>query len=244
MIQKIEILGVNVTNCDYSDLISIINSSIARNEKLMISYANTNSLNIAYSNKTFRNILNSEFTVHPDGAGIFFSSGLINKEKKLKSRFTGSDFYPILADYSIDHKWKIFFFGHKEHILNRIKLQYNRLNICGYAEGYNYNPAELIELINSKNPDILIVGLGQPLQEEFLVKYKVKLHCKVMIAVGDGIKVFAGEKIRGPEILQKAGLEWVVRLFLNPFKYWKRYIIGNHLFLYRIIRSKFTKFSN
>jgi N-acetylglucosaminyldiphosphoundecaprenol N-acetyl-beta-D-mannosaminyltransferase len=59
--------------------------------------------------------------------------------------------------------------------------------------------------------------------------------------VGDGIKVFAGIKLRGPGFIRAIGMEWFVRFLSNPFKYWKRYIWGNPLFLYRIFRDKMAK---
>ena len=59
------------------------------------------------------------------------------------------------------------------------------------------------------------------------------------MSVGDGIKVFAGTKKRGPKFLQKIGLEWIVRLFFEPKRLWKRYFIGIPLFIFRVIKYKF-----
>jgi N-acetylglucosaminyldiphosphoundecaprenol N-acetyl-beta-D-mannosaminyltransferase len=61
----------------------------------------------------------------------------------------------------------------------------------------------------------------------------------VIIAVGDGIKVFAGNKRRGPKILQKLGLEWFVRFIFEPKRLWKRYLFGIPLFIFRVIKFKF-----
>jgi N-acetylglucosaminyldiphosphoundecaprenol N-acetyl-beta-D-mannosaminyltransferase len=87
----------------------------------------------------------------------------------------------------------------------------------------------------------LIIGLGQPLQEKWINDNHAQLNASVLIAVGDGIKVFAGEKRRGPLFMRKLGLEWLIRLFFNPFKYFNRYMVGIPVFLYRIIRAKLSK---
>jgi N-acetylglucosaminyldiphosphoundecaprenol N-acetyl-beta-D-mannosaminyltransferase len=241
---SLEISGVNIKKLSYEELISEIKNAILGRKKLNISYANANTVNLAAGKSNFRNQLNSFDIIHPDGVGILIASKLLYGENKFPSRFNGSDFYPLLAEECIKNKWRIFFFGHHSSILENIKLAHPGLNVCGTAEGYSFHPVKIVSVINNAKPDILIVGLGQPLQEELILFYKNDFKCMVTIAVGDGIKVFAGEKKRGPEFMQKAGLEWIIRLFYNPFKYFRRYVIGNPLFLYRIIMHKLAKFSN
>ena len=74
------------------------------------------------------------------------------------------------------------------------------------------------------------------------LRNKVKLHddlkVKVVLAVGDGIKVIAGNRYRGPKVIRKMGMEWIIRLFSEPKRLWKRYLIGIPLFLYRIFKLK------
>lgn len=242
--QKIEILGVQIDNLDDEELLAKIRDSLIENKKLYISYANANTINISSKNQNFKKLLNSFDIVHPDGIGIYRASKILFKSNGFKTRFSGSDFYPKLSSELAKGNWKVFFFGHTDKILNKIKLKNPNLNICGSAEGYNFDPVKIVKQINDKSPDILIIGLGQPLQEEVMSFYRDFIECNVIMAVGDGIKVFAGEKIRGPRFMQNLGLEWLVRFILNPFKYWKRYLVGNPLFLYRIIRAKIGKFNS
>jgi len=237
-----EILGIKINKVDFSSLLSIIKETLSGKERIKISYANANTANLAVKNSGFREHLNSFDIVHPDGIGIYIASKFLYKDNHFTCRFTGSDFYPVLAEEAIKNKWKLYFFGHSNDILEKIQSYYPAMYICGFAEGYNFNPVKIANQINNKNPDILIIGLGQPLQEELILFYNNDIKCKVIIAVGDGIKVFAGEKKRGPIFLQKIGLEWLSRFVQNPIKYFKRYIIGNPLFLYRIIIAKLSKF--
>lgn len=156
----------------------------------------------------------------------------------MNERFAGSDFYLRLISDSISKGRSFFFFGHTLRELDKIKNNYPALNIAGIQEGYNFNTDNVIEKINSANPDIIIIGLSCPIQEVWMYENKSKIKFKVMLAVGDGIKVFSGDKIRGPELLQKAGLEWLVRLFTDPRNNFNRYVIGIPIFLQRIIRFK------
>jgi len=241
--EKINIFGLQIDKVDYGLLLSKIYISVTQKKKLAIVYANSNTLNSIYKNNSLKEKLNSFNIVHPDGIGIYFASRLINGKNGLRQRMTGSDFYPKLIQEAKKRNWSIYFFGHDTDTLQKIKEYRIDLNIAGFSEGYNFVTDYVINNINDSQANILIVGLGSPLQEEWIYSNKDKLICNIIIAVGDGIKVFADTKIRGPVFLRKIGFEWLVRFFGNPKKYWKRYIIGNPLFLYRIIIFKLSKFA-
>jgi N-acetylglucosaminyldiphosphoundecaprenol N-acetyl-beta-D-mannosaminyltransferase len=157
------------------------------------------------------------------------------------SRFSGPDYY-LFNEQAIKFNWGIFFFGHDDITLRKIALKHPRLRITGYHSGYGFTDEDVIQGINESKPDILIVGLGFPKQEKWILKHLSNIECNAVIAVGDGIKVFAGTKIRGPKFMRSIGMEWFIRLLSNPFRYFKRYVIGNPLFLYRIIKLKIRKF--
>lgn len=240
--ESLEIAGLRIDNFTYQNLIEIINDSIHNNRKRFISYANANTINQIYNHTPLKELLNSFDVIHPDGAGIFMASRFLFRKDGFKQRITGSDFYPMLAEEAVKNNYRIFFFGHDKATLDKINVINPKLNVCGTAEGYNFVDDKVIADINKSGADILVIGLSFPKQEEWLMKYKDKLNIKVGLCVGDGIKVFAGAKSRGPKLLRKMGMEWVTRLLLNPVKYSRRYIIGNPLFLYRIITIKIRKF--
>ena len=120
-------------------------------------------------------------------------------------------------------------------------LQHTDIVIAGYNNGFAYENDKLLGMINKSKPDILVVGMGSPKQEEWIMNCKGNLDVKIIIAVGDGIKVFSGTKKRGPKVIQKLGLEWLVRLFFEPKRLWKRYLIGIPLFFIRLIKIYFTR---
>lgn len=236
----IEIAGLGINNITYEELLYSINDSITNRSKTLITYANANTVNRIYSDENLEDLLNKFSIIHPDGIGIYWASKFL--VHGFKSRITGSDFYPMLIEAAIKNGWKLFFFGNDDTTLNKIQSANPGLNVSGINQGYNFTDSGVIEKINAAKPDILIIGLGFPKQEKWLVNNNNLLNCCVSICVGEGIKVFAGTKIRGPKILRILGFEWLVRFFTNPFYFFKRYIIGNPLFLYRIIILKFRKF--
>lgn len=171
--------------------------------------------------------------------GVYASSRLLYGQQGLKQRISGSDYYALLVEHSIKNHWRLFFFGDCDNIYEGLKTKNPQLTIVGFQNGYDYDSKTLISSINGSRANILIVGLGQPKQEKWIVENRDKLEVNVIIAVGDGIKVFAGTKKRGYKIIQLLGFEWLVRLVNNPKLYWKRYILGIPLFIFRIIIFKF-----
>lgn len=236
-----DIFGIQITDILYEEILKYIKQSIEDNNKLLITYVTFHSLNKAYNNYPIRKSFENFDIIHPDGIGTFLAIRFIFGGKSLREKITGSDFYPILVNAAIKFKWKIFFWGDKTEILQKIQLKFKDLQVCGYKDGYSFTEDDLCHRINVSNDDMLIVGLGVPLQESWIAKLKDELNVKVLLDVGEGIKVFDGVKKRGPTILIKLGAEWFYRLLKEPGRLWKRYLLGIPLFTIRIIRLRFTK---
>lgn len=230
--------GIYLDTVSYADLLDAIKSRLANSGKLKVTYLNAACFNILYDNAGLAKLAGEFDIIHPDGVGIYLAAKFLNLKPALEQRFTGSDFYPQLWKYCISHRKSIFFFGHDEDTLSGISRFIPDLAIAGVQNGYNYDSECVIKKINGSGADILVIGLSYPAQEKWLSENFQKLNCRVAICTGEGIKVFAGSKKRGPRFMQAMGLEWMVRLVLNPFKYFKRYVIGIPLFLYRIIIIK------
>jgi N-acetylglucosaminyldiphosphoundecaprenol N-acetyl-beta-D-mannosaminyltransferase len=236
--ESIDIFGVKVNKLSEETFLEVIRESISENKKVSIAYANADSLNKIYTDEKLRKIYNSFDLIHPDGTGVYLASEYLYGKKGLEIRLTGSDFYLKLISESIKNDWSYYFFGHTEEILEEIKKVNPGLKIAGIHEGYEFENEKVLTKINEISPDIIIIGLSCPKQEKWMYENMDKINFRVMLAVGDGIKVFAGKKIRGPEFMRKIGLEWLVRFFNNPLSNFKKYIIGIPLFIYRIIKQK------
>jgi N-acetylglucosaminyldiphosphoundecaprenol N-acetyl-beta-D-mannosaminyltransferase len=239
--EKLNLCGIKVDKIDYYSLMEKIKSSIEHKIKLTVGYANAHVINLCNTDTNFAQIISGFDLIHPDGIGIQLAFKYVYRENAPHQRFNGSDFYPYLISDAISKKWRIFFFGHDFHTLEKIKLKNPELLIAGFQNGYNFDNKILAEVINVSKADILVVGLGSGKQEKWIIENKNLVNVPVIIAVGDGIKVFAGTKFRGPKFLRKIGLEWFIRTLRYPHLYARRYLLGNPLFLYRIIRFKMSK---
>lgn len=232
------ILGADINNLTNESFLDYISEGIRNEKKLTIGYANADTLNKIYEDRNLKNIFNSFDLIHPDGVGVYLASRILFGENGLHRRLTGSDFYPLLINESINKNWSYFFFGHSNEILEEIKIQHPSLNISGMNEGYDYDNAKVIGKINKANPDIIVIGLSCPHQEKWIYHNRDKIKFKIILAAGDGIKIFANKKVRGPLVFRKIGLEWAVRLISYPISNFRKYVIGVPLFIFRIIKSK------
>lgn len=241
MRNKLDILYVEISKVDYSDIQISIKNTFLEGKQIVITGANVNTINLALEKLKFREVLSKFNLVHPDGIGVFLASKFLYGKNGFSKRITGSDFYIELIKESLKNNWSFFFFGDTDETLSKISKANPDLYVKGFCNGFNFNNDKLIKDINTAKPDILIVGLGSPKQEDWIVTNRDNVNAKVIVAVGDGIKVFAGTKKRGTKLVRILGLEWFVRLINEPKRLWKRYIIGIPLFILRVLKYKLFK---
>ena len=236
-----KILNINFGNITIKELIDIIASKIDNKEKFIISSPNVHICNVARGKHRFAEIVNSFSFVHPDGIGIYIASKLLYGRNGLRERSTGTDLYFGL--FNEFYNKKFFLIGGAKDCFDRIKEKFylsdksKTVNIVGSIYKLN-DPIKDIETLNKSGADILMVALGTPYQEEWIIQNKDKVNVPVIIAVGSGLDFLAGVKKRAPLWMQKIGLEWLYRLFQEPKRLWKRYLIGIPVFVFNIVLIK------
>lgn len=234
-----QVLGTSITAIDYLGLAGVVNKAVVEGRTFFITYATAHTLNLSYESVEFRRVLSEFNLIHPDGMGAYLAQLLLSKNRGKITKITGSDFYPHLKEISVAHNRRLYIFGDTKNTCLAVCEKLGGI-IAGYSAGYSFDTQSVISDIEKTNPDIILVGLGAPNQEVWVIENKEALRGRVVICVGDGLKVLAGTKKRGPIWMQKAGLEWLVRLYFEPGRLWKRYLSGNLLFIFRIVRQKFS----
>lgn len=236
--KKIGILGVSVDILNRMDLEEIISRAQVRT----IFYANANTVNIAQRDRELLDILNSADIVWPDGYSIVWAAKFLNYP--IKERLPVADFFFKLCEKLSEKKFKIFLLGGKDTIAEKAKIKLKQniplLEIAGVHGGYfkKEEEIEVIDKINNSHADILLVGMGTPKQEKWIYYNRNRLNVPLCWAVGALFDFVSGKSKRAPNWMLDAHLEWLYRLCKEPKRLWRRYILGNPLFVYRILRFK------
>jgi len=232
---KTTVLNCPIDLCDLNFAIDNVKNAILLKTNYHIVTINPEMIMNAQKNQDFFNILNNSDLNIADGVGVRIALKLQNISMK---QIRGIDFSRELIKLANDNNLKIGFIGAAEEVIQASKdnflKQYPNLNIVYLRNGYFNDDNEIIKEIINAEPQILLVGLGSPKQEEFIVKLKGVLKGCVMIGVGGSFDVFSGLVNESPKIFQKLGLEWLYRTICQP-KRFKRIFPTLPLFLIKCI---------
>lgn len=238
--KKQKFLDSFVSNTSLGNLLDYIQERIQdRNPTLIIAF-NANKLYLMQQDTLLKEALEKAEVVLPEYA-IFWGAERIGKP--LKSPIGGITLMKELIKKNETTSTKMFFLGSKNDILedmiNNLKDKYPQINISGYLDGYFDDEESLVQKITQSKSDILFCALGSPKQEIFLTKYKKRFNVPILIGVGGSFDVLAGRYKEAPGWMRH-GFEWLYRVVQNPKNLWKRYLITNSYFIYRIIKYKLT----
>ncbi|BAU06853.1 glycosyl transferase, WecB/TagA/CpsF family [Fischerella sp. NIES-3754] len=169
-------------------------------------------------------------------------------QSSLKGRVNGTDLFEKLCAIAAEKQLKIFLLGGRPGASDKAKevleKRHPNLQIVGtYCPPYGFeSQPEELAIINSKireaKPDILFVGLGSPKQEYWIYGNYKTLNVPISIGIGVSFELVGSMVKRAPLWMQKSGLEWFFRLLMEPQRLWKRYILGNPLFVWLVLKQR------
>jgi N-acetylglucosaminyldiphosphoundecaprenol N-acetyl-beta-D-mannosaminyltransferase len=207
---------------------------------------NTHCLNLCYDDPALRGFLNGADVVFCDGAGVMFAARLLGR--RIPARITYADWAWRLADFAEAEGLSLFLLGARpgvaEEAARRLKARHPALHISGVHHGYFDHAAgspeneTVLREIQAARPDLLLVGLGMPLQEHWLMENRHRIEAGVALTGGAVFDYVSGSLRRGPRLLTDNGFEWLARLLVEPRRLWRRYLIGNPIFLLRILGQR------
>lgn len=231
------LFGLQVKNTNMKEAVEWITKPRDKKQKTKVGFfVNVHSVNLSINDELFFNQLSKADALFADGSGIRLAANKAGY--RLKGNNNGTDLLPHLCERTIKNNQSIYLFGSKPTIADKaaknLKHKFPGLNIAGTQHGYSQlTDKELIENINKSQCDVLLVAMGSPIQEKWLIDNHEKLHCSTAMAVGGLFDFYSGTISRSPLWLRQLGMEWVWRLIQEPSKKFKRYVIGTPLFLYR-----------
>lgn len=225
--------------------------------KLLINTINAHSFNTAKNDKLFAEALTNGDVLIPDGVSIVKACKWIKAKSQPKERIAGWDLFSFEMEKlereseklrTKSEEFKIvMFMGSSQKVLDLIVKRaaevYPHLKVVTYSPPYKLEFSDednkaIIDAINAANPDLLWIGMTAPKQEKWTYSHwnELNIHCHVG-TIGAVFDFFAGTVERAPIWWQEHGLEWLYRLIKEPKRMWRRYIIGNSLFLWNMVKE-------
>ena len=232
------IFGVPFFSGTMEESLQKIDFFIKSRQSHHIAFINAHCLNLAYKDDSYKRVLKDCSAVFADGIGAKIGSSMLGF--KVEENVNGTDMFPLLAQ----KPYRIYLFGGSPEVakaaLEKARAIGGKADFIGSTDGFFKGKSEeqlFAELADLK-PDLLLVAMGVPKQEMWINQNLAKLPGCTAIGVG-GLLDFVSERIpRAPLWMRKTNIEWCFRLYCEPVRLFKRYIIGNPLFIARVFTSK------
>lgn len=237
------VLGVRYDVIDKDDLVNEITQAAAQQKPLGVMNVNIHALNLAQNHSTLKTALNSSALVFIDGFGAKLGIQLL--KRPAGQRLTPADWIDELLQQCVEHNLSVFLIGDEapfgENFKTAVLKKYPDLRFAGWQTGFfnvdNEENQQAINAINATDAAVVLVGMSMPRQEIWIHNNLDALENKVCIATGALHRVFSGDIPRGPAWVTDNGFEWLYRMCVQPHT-WRRYILGNPLFLLRVLKEK------
>jgi N-acetylglucosaminyldiphosphoundecaprenol N-acetyl-beta-D-mannosaminyltransferase len=242
---RFTVLGVRIHNITRQRAVTLFDEIIRRPDRRAASVfiVNAHTLNLAAADPSYRQALNAGDFVLADGTGVRWAARF--QGVRVRENMVGTDLTPQLFYETAGRGYSYFMLGGDAPTV-AMAADYARgafpgWTQAGYHHGYLTDGAmisSVIEQINAARPDVLLVGMGNPLQERWIHEHLPQLNVPLCMGVGGLFDYWAGNVRRAPPWVRRVGHEWLWRLYQQPALKARRYLIGNPLFLVRVLRER------
>jgi N-acetylglucosaminyldiphosphoundecaprenol N-acetyl-beta-D-mannosaminyltransferase len=247
--KAVNIGGVLIDNLSMQETLEAIEIFVKERKPLYLTNPNVDILIRCHRDPEFAQYFKEGALCLADGMPLLWAAKWLGTP--LKEKVSGSDLVPKVCVMANQKGYKLFFLGGRpgaaDAAKDKLLKDLPNIQIVGtYAPpfGFEKNNAELkiiVDMVKSKKPDILFVGLGAPKQERWIKTYLNEVNVPVVMGVGVTFEFIAGIVKRAPIWMQKIGLEWFWRLLMEPGRLWKRYLVDDTQFLGLILRQKLAQ---
>ena len=232
---KIRLLNISVDNLTMDEAINEIDCLINSGKFNYVVTPNVDHIVKLEKDTEFAEVYANANLVLTDGKPLIWISKWL--KSPIKEKISGSDLFPKVCELAADKGYKMFFLGAAEGVAAKaaenLQKKYPGLNVVGtYSPSFGFENneeeiANIVSMVNSAEPDILIVGVGAPKQEKFIYHHLSELKVPVSLGLGASLDFEAGNVKRAPKWMSNHGLEWLYRFFKEPRRLFKRYFIDD-----------------
>jgi exopolysaccharide biosynthesis WecB/TagA/CpsF family protein len=242
-----DILGIPVAVMTMAEALKFLETQITARKHTPVAFLNANNANIASDNPDLKRAF-GHFLTLADGVGVDLASRLLHGSM-FPENLNGTDLVPGLLK-QVTMPLKVGLIGARRSVAEQALKGFSELcpqhAFTLYADGFFKSGEEttILSSLSSDRPDVLLVAMGVPRQELWIASKITAEHCTVPIAVGALFDLFTGAVPRAPHWMIKSRTEWVYRLWREPKRLWRRYIIGNPKFIFAVFKAHLGGTSN
>jgi N-acetylglucosaminyldiphosphoundecaprenol N-acetyl-beta-D-mannosaminyltransferase len=261
---RFAVLGVSIHNVTRREVVDAFDAAIRDRDDhaKSVFIVNAHTLNLAAADPSYRKVLNSGDYVLADGTGVRWAARM--QGIQVRENLVGTDPVPEMFRKLAGRQYSYFLLGADPGTI-AVASEYARREFPGWNQAGCHHgfltddlsdygdlrslatnapvrttSSTVIQRINAVRPDVLLVGMGNPIQERWIHDHLGPLRVPLCIGVGGLFDYWAGNVRRAPQWLRRAGHEWLWRLYQQPILKARRYLVGNPLFLARVLRDRFT----
>ena len=241
---RTRILSTHVEPVTEEELQSRIISNAMHRRGMFATYLTAWSLVLSHKDRQFRQLLDATDLCYADGAGVVLAL-LCSAFRRVK-KVTANDFYFQLFEEMANRKLTFALIGGEQGIADRVAARITErvpsADCVFRSSGYLSDEEHVIDKLIQSNPHIVILSMGQPIQEERAYRWSQRLPNTVFYCVGGLFDVISGRVTTPPVWIRRCGLEWLHRLVRSPRLLWRRYVLGIPILGLYILRSFFVRF--
>lgn len=241
---KLNLLGIQLHAVSVHSLHAFLGEFIARKQKAIVLHLNIHGASLAWRSPEFMHFLNRAALVFCDGDGIRWAAKILGLPVPIK--ITYDRWIWQLAEWCQVKGHRLYLLGAKpgvaEKAADRLVKKFPELKIAGTHHGHfdhsGIENQQVVDLINQSGADILLVGFGMPLQEEWISENCEKLNVSIFLAGGAVFDYASGRAKRAPDWMIRWNLEWLYRLIQEPERLGKRYFSEIPFFFFNVFKAK------
>jgi N-acetylglucosaminyldiphosphoundecaprenol N-acetyl-beta-D-mannosaminyltransferase len=229
---RLTLLGVKVDPLAIPELNARIAGAIARGERLVVGGHNAHSVYLYHRDPAMRAFHARADVVRIDGMPLLLFARFLGCRLRREQRVTYMDWLNPLLSEARDRDWRLFYLGGRpgvaESAAERLRAEFPGLVVetrHGYIDSSEQDERSALDQINSFRPQVLMVGMGMPRQEHWIVANLERLRANAILAVGACFDYVAGAIPTPPRWMGRTGLEWLYRLLSEPGRLWRRYLV-------------------
>lgn len=244
--KKIDFLGIPIDAITLEETVNQIDKSIQHGNRINHVVINAGKVvNMRNNEELYRSVVSCDL-INADGQSIVWAARFLGY--KIPERVAGIDLMEHLVELASKRNYRCFFFGAREEVIRKVvkiyRDQYGSSVVAGFRNGYFKDEEEsaIARQIAESGANLLFVAMPSPKKEIFMYTHRdILSNVNFTMGVGGSFDVVAGYTKRAPFWMQKSGLEWFFRFIQEPKRMWKRYLIGNAIYISIILREKFSR---